>query len=261
MKKIYLISNDKIWISKKNYTSNNDLNNILSCLTSDYKIELISRKSKKKYDYLIDEKFNFCELGNIDDKNLNILMISITPFNFFVLIKMIFFKKKIKGFVFLRSDGFLEYKIRYGFFGYILYFAMFHIIKTKLKVISVSNKFNQVKVQNVLHPSELTDDWFAEKKNNTEIKTDFLYVGRFKKEKGVYYLTKIFKENFSQYKLTIAGTEKKSINEKFYNNNIEFIGPIIQSSDLIDLYDSTRIFILPSFTEGFPKVILIGMFI
>ena len=182
-------------------------------------------------------------------------MISITPFNFFVLIKMIFFKKKIKGFVFLRSDGFLEYKIRYGFFGYILYFAMFHIIKTKLKVISVSNKFNQVKVQNVLHPSELTDDWFAEKKNNTEIKTDFLYVGRFKKEKGVYYLTKIFKENFSQYKLTIAGTEKKSINEKFYNNNIEFIGPIIQSSDLIDLYDSTRIFILPSFTEGFPKVI------
>ena len=62
MKKLYLISNDKIWISKKNYTSNNDLNNILSCLTSDYKIELISRKSKKKYDYLIDEKFNFCEL-------------------------------------------------------------------------------------------------------------------------------------------------------------------------------------------------------
>ena len=32
---------------QKNYTSNNDLNNILSCLTSDYKIELISRKSKK----------------------------------------------------------------------------------------------------------------------------------------------------------------------------------------------------------------------
>ena len=93
------------------------------------------------------------------------------------------------------------------------------------------------------------------KKKITQRLKQILYVGRFKKEKGVYYLTKIFKENFSQYKLTIAGTEKKSINEKFYNNNIEFIGPIIQSSDLIDLYDSTRIFILPSFTEGFPKVI------
>ena len=32
MKKIYLISNDKIWISNKKYTSNNDLDNIITCL-------------------------------------------------------------------------------------------------------------------------------------------------------------------------------------------------------------------------------------
>ena len=30
---------------------------------------------------------------------------------------------------------------------------------------------------------------------------------------------------------------------------------LLSKSDLIDLYDSCRIFILPSFTEGFPKVI------
>ena len=255
MKKLYLISNDKIWISEKKYTSNNDLNNIISCLNSEYEIELISRKSLKKFDYLIDQKFNFCEMKNINSKDLNILMISITPFNFFSLIKLIFLKKKVKGFVFLRSDGFLEYKIRYGFIGYFFYFLMFYFIKKKLKIISVSNIFNHVKVQNILHPSELTDDWFSKTKNNKEIKTDFLYIGRFKKEKGVYYLTKIFKENFSQYQLTIVGTEKKLINEKFYNKNIDFIGPVIQSKDLIDLYDSSRIFILPSFTEGFPKVI------
>ena len=36
MKKLYLISNDKIWSSQKNYTSNNDLNNIISCLYREY---------------------------------------------------------------------------------------------------------------------------------------------------------------------------------------------------------------------------------
>ena len=68
MKKLYLISNDKIWISEKKYTSNNDLNNIISCLNSEYEIELICRKSFKKFNYLIDEKFNFCEIKNITIK-------------------------------------------------------------------------------------------------------------------------------------------------------------------------------------------------
>ena len=45
MKKLYLISNDKIRFSKKNYTSNNDLDNILSCFKKKYNIELICRKS------------------------------------------------------------------------------------------------------------------------------------------------------------------------------------------------------------------------
>ena len=255
MKKLYLISNDKIWISEKNYTSNNDLNNILSCLNSEYEIDLISRRSFKRFNYLINERFNFCEIKNINKKDLNILMISITPYNFFSLIKLILLKKKIKGFVFLRSDGFLEYKIRYGFFGYILYFIMFYLIKKKLKIIAVSNKFNHVKVQNIIHPSELTDEWFIRKKIEENIKTDFLYVGRFKKEKGVNYLIKIFKENLNQYQLTIVGTEKKLIDERYYDKNINFVEPVTKLSELIDLYDSCRIFILPSFTEGFPKVI------
>ncbi len=255
MKKLHLISNDKIWVSEKKYTSNNDLNNILSCLSSEYEVDLISRQSLEKFDYLIKEKFNFSEIKNIDKKYLNILMISITPFNFFSFIKLILLKKKIKGFVLLRSDGFLEYRIRYGFIGYFLYFIMFYLIKKKLKIIAVSNTFSHVNVQNILHPSELTDDWFVRAKNNEKIETDFLYVGRFKKEKGVYYLIKIFKEHFGQYQLTIAGTEKKLIDPKYFNKNINYIGPLIRPQDLINLYDSSRIFILPSYTEGFPKVI------
>ena len=38
MKKIYLITNDKIWFSGKRYTSNNDLNNIITSLNNDYNV-------------------------------------------------------------------------------------------------------------------------------------------------------------------------------------------------------------------------------
>ena len=255
MKKLYLISNDKVWFSKKKYTSNNDLNNIISCLKDSYEIELICRKSLKKFNYLINTKFNFCKINNIKAKNLNIFMISITPFNFFSLLKLSILGKKIKGYVYLRSDGFLEYKIRYGLFGYFLYFLMLSFIKKRLKVLSVSHNFRHVKVQKILHPSELNKGWFIKKKTKQKFKTDFLYIGRFKKEKGMHYLTKIFIENFNKYRLTIVGTKQKYIKKKFYNRNIKYIGPINNPKKLIELYDSSRIFILPSYTEGFPKVI------
>ena len=44
MKKLFLVSNDKIWASKNNYTSNNDLNNIVSCLSKEFDLHLICRK-------------------------------------------------------------------------------------------------------------------------------------------------------------------------------------------------------------------------
>ena len=182
-------------------------------------------------------------------------MISITLFNFLTLLKLVLLGKKLRGFVYLRSDGFLEYKIRYGFLGYYFYYLMFLFIKKRLKFLSVSSNFTFVKVSNILHPSELTDCWFKKKKTNKKFKTDFLYVGRFKKEKGVHFLARIFKKHLNKYKLTIVGTKRKFVDKHFYNKNIKFIGPINNAKKLIDIYDSSRVFILPSFTEGFPKVI------
>ena len=77
---------------KKKFTSNNDLDNLLSCLSSDYKIELICRKSLIKFDYSIKENFNFCKVQDIKEKNINIFMISITPFNF-SLLKLVLLRK------------------------------------------------------------------------------------------------------------------------------------------------------------------------
>ena len=96
MKKIFLIINDKIWNSYKNFTSNNDLNNILSCLKSEYEIELICRKSTKKLIYPINEKFKFCKIKEIQENNINIFMVSITPYNFFLSLKINVIRKKNK---------------------------------------------------------------------------------------------------------------------------------------------------------------------
>ena len=153
MKKLYLLSNDQVWLSKKNYTSNNDLDNIISCLNKNYDLRLICRKSKKKLNFPIKNKIKHCNFNKISDQNLKILLISISPYNFFVLIYLIFFKKlSLEGYVYLRSDGFLEYKYRYGFLGYYFYFLMFFFIKKYLKIISCSKNFTNVNVKKIIHP-------------------------------------------------------------------------------------------------------------
>ena len=256
MKKIYLVSNDKIWFSKKRYTSSNDLNNIITCLNKNYDINLICRNSFKKFNFQLDENFKHFKFNKILEKKINILLISITPYNFFVLFYLSIIKKvDIKGFVYLRSDGFLEYKYRYGLLGYLFYYLMFYFITKKLKIISCSNNFTKVQSDTIVHPSELNSIWFDRKNSEKQYHTDFLYVGRFKKDKGSFYLVKIFKNILKNYNLTIVGNDKKSIPEKYIAKNINYKESVSNINELIKVYDSTKIFILPSFIEGFPKVI------
>ena len=256
MKKIYLISNDKVWFSTKKYTSNNDLNNIITCLNKKYIVNLVCRKSSKKINFPLDENIDFIKLHKIVEKKINLFLVSISPYNFLVLFYLLLVKRiNVSGFVYLRSDGFLEYKYRYGILGYFIYYLMFSLIKKKLKILSCSRNFTKVKVSNILHPSELDSIWFRRDNMNKEYKTDFLYVGRFKKDKGSFYLVDIFKTYLNDYNLTIVGNDKKFIPEKFFANNINYQNSISNIKELIKVYDSTKIFILPSYIEGFPKVI------
>ena len=256
MKKIYMISNDKVWFSNKKFTSNNDLNNIITCLNKNYEINLVCRKSKKKLNFSLDDNLNYCRFDKINEKKINIFVVSITPYNFFVLFYLLLIKRvNLNGFVYLRSDGFSEYKIRYGIFGYYIYYLMFSLIKKRLKILSCSKNFTNVEIKNVLHPSELNSIWFKKQNLNKEFKTDFLYVGRFKKDKGSFYLARIFQTYLKDFNLTIVGNDKKLIPEKYYSNNIIYEKSVSNAEELIEIYDSCKIFILPSFTEGFPKVI------
>ena len=256
MKKLLLVCNDKIWFSNQKYTSNNDLNNIITCLNEKYDLNLICRKSNKQLKFRLDNRFTFQRLDKIIEKNLNFLMISITPYNFMIFFYLVFIKKiNIKGFVYLRSDGFLEYKYRFGYIGYYFYSLMFNVIKKKLKIISCSKNFTKVNVEKVVHPSELDNNWLNQSNLYSNKKNDFLYVGRFTKDKGAHYIANIFKKYLHNFKLTIVGNDKYIVPNKFYSSNIEYKGSISDVKKLIELYDSSKIFILPSYIEGFPKVI------
>ena len=246
MKKLYLITNDKVWLSKNNYTSNNDLNNILTCFSSNYKICLICRRSKKKFNYKLDQEINLTKVKHIDEKKINLFMISITPFNFFIFVLLCLRNIKLNGFVYLRSDGFMEYKIKYGLIGYFFYFFMFYFIKKKLKIISCSKQFTKVNTKKIVHPSELDYNWLKKRKIKKKTNTDFLYVGRFKKEKGAIFISNIFKRDLKKYRLTMVGKEKKMINKDFYCKNIKFLGPISDTKKLIKVYDASKIFIILS---------------
>ena len=256
MKKIYLITNDKIWLSKTKYTSNNDLNNIITCLNKNYELNLVCRESNEKLNFSLDNKFKYFKFNEIKEKKMNIFLLSITPYNFFVLFYFLLIKRiNLSGFVFLRSDGFLEYKYRYGPIGYYIYQFMFFLIKKKLKILSCSKNFTNVDVKSVLHPSELDSIWLEEPNAIEKYRTDFLYVGRFKKDKGSHYLVSIFQTFLKDYNLTIVGNDKKSIPSKFFSNNIRYENSIADINELIKVYDTSKIFILPSYIEGFPKVI------
>ena len=150
---LYVISNDKIFKDENGflYGPNNDLDSILSSVKAKFDVYLIARKTKKK------NKFQLSKTKIFDKKkikkDMKVLMISLTPYNFLILFYLIYIKNiNISGYIYFRSDGFLEYRFRYGSFGYFFYFLMFSFIKKKLNVLSVSHNFRHVKVHKILHP-------------------------------------------------------------------------------------------------------------
>ena len=101
--------------------------------------------------------------------------------------------------------------------------------------------------------SELDQMWFNKLK---KAKLDFprlLYIGRIKKEKGIYSLLNLTKDFDFKFKLSIVGGINSNMSK---NKNIKFLNEVAEKKRLIKLYDSHNIFILPSYTEGAPKVIL-----
>ena len=262
--KLLVISNDKIFYRTKYYTSNNDLNTILKSFVGDIHTYLIARKCNKKLNFSIDaiskkNKIFFlslCELKKLSKNfkdDCKILMLSITPFNFLIFFYLKYILKiRVRGHLYLRSDGFKEYEVKYFKFGYSIYYLLFKILTNSLSIISCSSNFTNVKNFIRVYPTEIDFNWINKRKKPQLKIPMLLFIGRYKVEKGIFSLLGLLKQIKIDYNFLFVGYHKDLKVDK----KIHFKKKTNSTNVLRSYYDQSNIFILPSYTEGYPKVIL-----
>jgi len=262
--KLVIISNEKFHSDKNFFFCDNIAEKSLpEGLSKKFKIEIIGRASlnKKAHELKINNilLFNsiflylFETFKKIKEKETKFLILSISPYTFLASLLFLFSKKK--PIVYLRSDGYKEYKSILGFYGPIIYHMMFTIVSKIAFFISCTKYILKEKKGEVVYPSELSNSWLSNPQQIQVDKVKLLYVGRIKIEKGIFSLLKILKNTRNEIVLTVVGAETgsaKTIDQK--NVNVYEIEK--NQNSLIKFYDDHSIFVLPSFTEGHPMALL-----
>ena len=262
-KKLFIFSNESIFIQDEKYFCDNiDLKSSPEGLNKKFEVNLFGRKSSKKRTHEIKLKkikvfsniFSYLSEAIKSTKigNTKYLIISISPYTFLIcLFLRIFGKTPI---VYLRSDGYGEYNAILGSFGKLIYHLMFSLTSLVSNLISCRNYILKGKKGKVIYPSQLDSVWFKKPKIQEVKNFQLLYVGRIRVEKGIFSLARLIK-NKRDISLTIVGAEKNTT-YKINQSNINIQLTQSNKARLIKYYDDHNIFILPSFTEGHPMVLL-----
>ena len=248
--------------SENNYffCDNIDLKSIPEGLNKFCKVNIIGRKSSVKRSKLVKLStinvfrniFSFLififKTGI--NKKTNYLIISISPYTFLASVVLKILNQK--HFIYLRSDGYEEYKSILGFFGPVIYHIMFIIACYKSDLISCRKHILKNKKGKIGSPSQLNDKWLDHQNRLEHKKMNLLYVGRLRVEKGIFSLLKMIKN--TSLELTIV-TSEKEISLKNKNKNISIVSFQNYNDSIIKFYDEHAILILPSYTEGQPYVV------
>ena len=262
-KKLFIFSNERIYLNDgKFYCDNIDLKSTPEGLNKKFDINLFARKSNKERSHEIKIKkikiftniFSYISavIQSAKEIDTKYLIISITPYTFLVSIFLRLFGKK--PITYLRSDGFGEYKAILGKLGPLFYHIMFSVTCSISNLISCRDYILRGKKGKIINPSQLDSTWLRQPKNIEFKDFKLLYVGRLKIEKGVYSLFDLIK-NKKNISLTVVGAEKES-SQKLNQSNIKIQPNQSNKIKLIKYYDDHNIFVLPSYTEGNPMVIL-----
>ena len=262
MQKLFIISNESVYENNNLFFCDNiDLKSTPEGLEKKFEVNLLARRSKVKRSHQIKIQ-NVKIFGSLifflkeiirsfKNNKTNYLLVSISPYTFLACILLRLFNKK--PFIYLRSNGFDEYKIILGYLGYIIYYFMFSISTRISTTISCRKYILRHKKGFVVHPSQLNHRWLQNRKKYNQSKKKLLYVGRMRKEKGIFSLINILKDK-KDIQLTVVG-EEENIN-MYSQENIQFVKIVNDQDKLINLYDEHKMFILPSFTEGQPMALL-----
>ena len=262
-KKLFIFSNENIYLEdNKYYCDNLDLKSTPEGLNKKFEVNLFGRTSRKKRSHEIKIKkikifyniFSYISSVIIASRNQDakFLIISITPYTFIVSLFIKFLGRK--PIVYLRSDGYGEYRAVLGKIGPLIYHFMFSITGAISNLISCRDYILRGKKGKIINPSQLDSVWLRQPKN-IEIKNfKLLYVGRIRIEKGIYSLADLIR-NKRDISLTVIGAEKETAH-KINQSNIKILPTQSNKNKLIKHYDDHNIFILPSFTEGHPMVLL-----
>ena len=171
--KLFIISNESIYANNNKFFCDNiDLKSTPESLGKKFEVNILARKSPRKRFHQIKlkkiELFNnifsylYAAINAAKYKEAKFLIISISPFTFFTCIFL-----RIMGktpLVYLRSDGFGEYKAILGKIGPIIYFFMFWIIGSISKLASCRNYILRGKSGKILNPSQLDTTWLRKPK-------------------------------------------------------------------------------------------------
>jgi len=262
-KKLFIFSNESIYIQDEKYFCDNiDLKSSPEGLNKKFEVNLFGRKSSRKRVHEIKLKkikifsniFTYLSevVKSTKIENTKYLVISISPYTFIICLFLRLFGKT--PIVYLRSDGYGEYNAILGSFGKLIYHLMFSFTSLISNLISCRNYILKGKKGKVIYPSQLDSVWFKKPKIQEVKNFKLLYVGRIKIEKGIFSLANLIK-NKRDISLTIVGAEKNT-SYKINQSNINIQLTQSNKARLIKYYDDHNIFILPSFTEGHPMVLL-----
>ena len=262
-KKLFIFSNESIYCQgSKFFCDNLDLKSTPEGLNKKFEVNLFGRRSPKiraheiKINKIKIFKNIFSYIAAVisaaKNEDAKYLVISISPYTFIISLYIRLLGKT--PIVYLRSDGYEEYNAILGKIGRIIYHVMFIITSVISNLISCRRFILKEKKGKVISPSQLDSIWLRKPKMS-EIKIfRLLYVGRIRIEKGIFSLVNLIK-NRKNILLTIIGAEKEttySINQ----SNVKIKPTQHNKIKLIKSYDDHYIFVLPSFTEGHPMVLL-----
>ncbi len=261
-KKLFIFSSEKIYSNNGNFFCDNlDMKSTPEGLEKYFDIKVIAKKTqiprahkiKIRSISIFSNLFTYINeiIKSSKQEDAQFLMISLSPYTLTACIFLRCFGKK--PFLYLRSNGYDEYKIILGFLGYIIYHLMFSIASKISTLISCRKYILRNERGFTVSPSQLDHSWKQNITTPSFEKCKLIYVGRLRKEKGIFSLLKIIKD-LPEIDLTLVGAEKDF--DKPINKNIKVINILNDQKELINLYDKNDIMILPSYTEGYPMVVL-----